>query len=60
MMKWILSDNVNCYGITVHEIKCPVCHHKETMHGDIKDILPSSCYVCGTACDGIMKGDLSL
>ena len=44
MIRWIqLSDYNNPMGLTVHEVKCPKCGHKETYHKEP----PCSCYCCG-------------
>ena len=44
-MTWIELESKNYTGITVKEVECPVCKHKETyIFGDA----PGSCYICGT------------
>lgn len=48
-MKWIRVSDVQINGLLVHEIKCPVCKHKETYHFDY----PKSCYVCDTPLEEI-------
>jgi len=45
-MKWIKVQTQIINGLTVHEFKCPVCKHKETVHYISK--LPDACYVCET------------
>ena len=48
-MKWIRVSDVQINGLMVHEIKCPVCKHKETYHFNY----PKSCYVCDTPLEEI-------
>lgn len=44
-MNWIELESKNYIGITVKEVECPVCKHKETYTTDNPT---NSCYVCGT------------
>lgn len=45
MEKWIKCPKYQSNeGLTVYEVKCPICGIKETYHTNP----PSSCYVCGT------------
>ncbi len=44
-MNWIRLENKNYTGLTVKEVKCPVCKYKETY---IFGNAPGTCYICGT------------
>ena len=45
MKKWInIPSFMNADFLGIHEIKCPVCGHRETYIG--KNNAPSRCYIC--------------
>lgn len=49
--KWIHVQDSEYNGMAVHEVKCPVCKHRETYHADR---FPKKCLLCETVMDGVI------
>lgn len=41
--RWDILPDYESKGITVHEVKCPICKLHETYLGDE---IPNFCYIC--------------